>query len=79
MDEEKERKFESEGMSWDNGEIPECSYCGEDIDNCEGELHETPFSDLCCMDENCMLSLAEDCLTNQVEEVTEEEDDEDGK
>ena len=39
----KERVFESDGMLWNDGDVPKCSYCDRDYDQVE-TLHETPFS-----------------------------------
>ena len=67
-----ERKFESDSMLWDGGDIPTCNFCGLDFDGCDGELFDTPFSgELCCKSESCMDELAEQCLESKVEEVDE--------
>ncbi len=66
-----ERKFKSNGMRWDDGDMPECSYCGKDFDSVEC-LHETPFSGgLVCDDEDCRLSMMEEILSEEVAEIDE--------
>lgn len=68
------RTFESNGMIWDDGEIPACSYCGRNIDEADG-LWETPYSgQLCCEDKECRIQLADESCEREVEETTEEED-----
>ncbi len=41
------REFRSSGHLWDDGEIPECNFCGKDFDNVKN-LYETPYNELCC-------------------------------
>lgn len=72
-EEEKVRTFSSEGMLWNDGDIPVCSYCGKDFDEVD-ELHETPFSGgLCCDDDACREELLLECLESEVVETTEDE------
>ena len=67
------RKFESDGMLWDDGDIPQCDFCSSTIDEVE-TLHETPFSgELCCDKQECRETLIENVLNNQVEETTNQE------
>tara|TARA_R110000751_G_scaffold70984_2_gene143620 strand:+ start:396 stop:611 length:216 start_codon:yes stop_codon:yes gene_type:complete len=64
----KERVFESDGMLWNDGDIPKCSYCDRDYDQVE-TLHETPFSGgVCCEQSTCRYSLIDEVLSEQVEE-----------
>ena len=66
------RIFSSSGMLWDDGDIPQCSYCQEDFDNVD-QLSETPLSgDLVCESSECRSKMVENCLYNTVEEQTEE-------
>tara|TARA_R100000005_G_scaffold96200_1_gene81368 strand:+ start:809 stop:1036 length:228 start_codon:yes stop_codon:yes gene_type:complete len=66
-----ERKFKSNTMMWDDGDMPECSYCGKDFDSAES-LHETCFSGgLVCEDEDCRHSLIEEMLSEEVAEIDE--------
>lgn len=65
------RHFESNGMLWNDGDIPQCTYCGKDFDEV-GTLHESPYSgELCCDDEDCRQVLMDNILTEQVEEITQ--------
>ena len=67
-----DRVFESNGMLWNEGDIPACSYCNRDFDEVES-LHETPFSgDTCCEQQECREQLLENVLSDQVQETTEE-------
>ncbi len=60
------RVFKSNGMLWDDGDIPKCDYCTKDFDNVES-LCETPFSGgLVCEDQECRDALLEDILDNEV-------------
>lgn len=62
------RKFKCDGMLWDDGDIPKCSYCKKDFDTAQS-LHETPYSgELCCDDAKCRERLLESCLMSEVEE-----------
>ncbi len=72
MTEEKIRTFTSSGLLWNDGDIPECSYCGKNFDEA-GTLNETPFSGLVCDDENCREELLMECIESSVDETTDEE------
>ncbi len=64
------RTFESNGMMWDDGDIPQCDYCNKSIDEVSS-LHETPHSgELCCDNEDCRASLIHNILYHEVEETT---------
>lgn len=55
------RKFISKGCLWDDGEIPKCSYCGDDYDEAQknGGLHETAINGtLCCGKAECVCDYA---------------------
>ena len=66
----KYREFESNGMLWNEGDLPECTYCNKNIDEV-GSLHETPFSgELCCDDEICRSDLMNNVLYEEVRETT---------
>ena len=63
------RKFKSDGMIWDDGDIPHCSYCDKSIDDVY-TLHETPYSgELVCDDIVCRNDLLDNMLYKEVEEV----------
>lgn len=69
---EKVRKFESNGMLWNDGEVPCCSYCDRTIDEVES-LHETTFSgELCCEDSTCREDYLSNALSEEVRETTED-------
>ena len=62
------RKFKCDGMLWNDGDIPTCSYCKKDFDKVDS-LHETPYSGgLCCDDAKCRERLLESCLMSEVTE-----------
>jgi len=66
-----ERVFQSDGMLWNDGDIPSCDYCGRDFDKVS-TLHETPFSGgLVCEDEICRADMLDDLLYKNVDEITE--------
>ena len=68
-----DRIFESNGMLFNEGDIPECSYCGNNYDYAD-TLHETPFSGgLCCEKRECRENLLNDILDDQVRETTDDE------
>ena len=69
IEDEPVRTFSSNGMIWNDGDIPKCNYCSKDIDEVYS-LHETPYSgELCCDDDDCRETLLETILS---EEVTED-------
>ncbi len=66
-----ERTFESDGMMWSDGEIPECSYCKRNFYDAGEILFETPLSGgLVCEDQECRDALLQDILYNEVKETT---------
>jgi len=67
---EKIRKFKSSGMIWDDGEIPCCSFCHNDLDKVSS-MHETIFSGgLVCDSNDCRLKYLDAMLLEEVEETT---------
>ena len=66
------RKFKSSGMIWDDGEIPSCSFCHNDLDNpLVYSMHETIFSGgLVCNSNDCRLKYLDAMLLEEVEETT---------
>lgn len=66
----KTRKFESNGMIWDDGDLPECSYCNKNIDEVSS-LHETCFSgELVCDSDVCRDDFLNQVLCEEVIETT---------
>ena len=64
-----ERTWSSNGMIWNDGDIPTCNYCNKTIDEVSS-LHETPYSgEVCCDDQECRETLLNNILC---EEVTED-------
>jgi hypothetical protein len=64
------RKFESSTMLWNDGEIPQCSFCDATIDEVDS-LHETCFSgELVCDSEECRENFLGQVLTEDVNETT---------
>ena len=58
--------YQSDGLAWDEGEVPECSYCGKQP-NEKGPsetwvyLHETPVNGIIlCEDTECMSNFVMD-------------------
>ena len=67
------RIFSSSGMLWDDGDIPQCSYCQKDFDQVD-QLAETPLSGgLVCESSKCRSKMVENCLYDIVEEKTKVE------
>ena len=63
------REFQSNGMLWNDGDIPCCSYCNKSIDEVY-TLHETPYSgELCCDSQECREDLLNAVLSCEVEEI----------
>lgn len=64
------RKFESSGMIWNDGELPQCSFCDATIDEVDS-LHETCFSgELVCDSDECRENFLGQVLTEDVNETT---------
>lgn len=62
------RVFACQGMLWNDGDVPRCSYCKENYDNVVS-LHETPLSGgLVCDDRDCRDKLLTNILTEKVRE-----------
>ncbi len=63
------RKFKSNGMLWDEDDMPTCTYCNSTIDEVNS-LHETPYSgELCCDKESCREDLINNVLIEEVNEI----------
>ena len=69
------REFRSSGHLWDDGEIPECNFCGKDFDNVKN-LYETPYNELCCDSKECTDELLTWVLQEPVQVHIKIEDDE---
>jgi hypothetical protein len=64
------RKFESSTMLWNDGELPQCSFCDATIDEVDS-LHETCFSgELVCDSDECRENFLGQVLTEDVNETT---------
>jgi len=74
MERSKMGHYESDGCSWDEGEIPKCSYCGTSAK--DNEIYETVISGVyCCLDKDCQMKLANECIVCEIEYVEEESTD----
>jgi hypothetical protein len=64
--------YESDGLEFESGEVPECSYCGAKAD--ETTLFETNISGgLCCGKDSCKLELAQENMESELEFISEED------
>ena len=72
------RIFASAGLRYEDGEVPECSFCNRDYDEivADGqELQDTVVNYiLCCEQDSCRLELAEQVLRGAIEEEDSEEE-----
>lgn len=68
----KKGHWEGQSMKWDEGDVPECDFCGKNAN--QEDLFETPFSgQLCCNNSKCLMALAEQSLEQQIEFIEDDD------